>query len=93
MKVDTFIAEYEKMTGEKVNSEVRHFVEALFHIEEKFQAKGGDDGAKGLPAPSAQAFTHWANKVFDDDTGLAASVADLMRMAYMHGYREGGDCR
>lgn len=91
MKIDAFIEKYEKMTGETVSDEVRHFVEGLINIEERFQAKGREDGAKGLPVPGGDAFTHWANQVFDDDVELAADMADLMRVAYMHGYQESGD--
>ena len=90
MKVDTFIAEYEKLTGEKASSVVRHFAEGLLNIGEKFQAKGREDGAMGFPVPGADAFTHCACEIFDDDPEMAADMAELMRMAYMDGYREGG---
>ena len=90
MKVDTYIKEYEELTGEKVSEVARRFVECLLNIEAKFEEKGREDGAKRRPIPGADAFLHWANKVFDDDADSAASVADLMQAAYMHGYQEGG---
>ena len=90
MKVDTYIKEYEQMTGQKVSKTVRRFAEGLLNIGAKFEAKGREDSAKGLPAPGADAFTHWANKVFNDDSELVESVAGYMQMAYKHGYQEGG---
>lgn len=90
MKIDAFIEEYEKMAGKTASDVVRHFVEGLINIGESFQAKGREDGVKGLLAPGADAFVHWANKVFDDDPELAVNMAELMQMAYMDGYREGG---
>lgn len=90
MKVDTYIKEYEKMTGKKVSKVARRFMEHLLNIVEKFEEKGREDGVKGRPVPGADAFLHWANKVFDDDADSAASVADMMQAAYMHGYQEGG---
>ena len=90
MKVDTYIKEYEELTGEKVSEVARRFVKCLLSIEAKFEEKGREDGARGSPVPGADAFIHWASKVFDDDIETLENVAELMQAAYMHGYQEGG---
>lgn len=89
MKIDAYIKEYEKLTGERVSKVAHDFVECLLNIEAKFEAKGREDGARGLPIPGTEVFTHWADKVFDDNAETAATVADLMQQAYMHGYKKG----
>ena len=90
MNVDAYIKEYEQMTGRKASKVVRRFAKGLFSIGTRFEDRGREDGAKGLPVPGADAFTHWASKVFDNDPETAANMAELMQMAYMHGYKEGG---
>ena len=89
MNADTFIKEFEKMTGEKASEAVHRFVNDLFDIESRFETRGREDRAKGLPLPGVDAFIHWANKVFNDDPELAETIAELMQMAYEHGYKKG----
>lgn len=90
MNARIYIKDYEKAIGRKATKIERRFAEGLLNIGANFEAKGREDGAKGLPVPGAEVFTHWANKVFADDAELSESVAEYMQMAYMHGYKEGG---
>lgn len=90
MKMVNYIPEYEAMTGEKVSPVVARFAEQLVIIGQRFEAKGREDAAQGLPVPSDDAFQIWSQRLVRDDVELLETVADLLRLCYMDGYREGG---
>ena len=90
MKMVNYIPEYEAMTGEKVSPVVARFAERLDIIGQRFQAKGCEDAAQGLPVPSDDAFRVWSQRLVRDDFELLETVADLLRLYYMDGYKSGG---
>ena len=90
MKMVNYILEYEAMTGEKVSPVVARFAEQLDIVGKRFEDKGREDVAQGLPVPSDDAFQVWSQRLVRDDLELLETVADLLRLYYMDGYRNGG---
>ena len=90
MKMMDYIPEYEAQTGEKVSPLVARFAEQLDIVGRKFEAKGCEDAAKGLPVPPDDVFQAWGKKLFEDDATMAETVADLAQLYYMDGYENGG---
>lgn len=86
MNMLSFVPEYEKKTGEKLNRDVLRYVEKLNKIGQNFEKKGREDAADGLPVPYDDVFQTWGRKVFDDDPDMAESIGELMRLCYMEGY-------
>lgn len=90
MNIKEFIPEYEAMTGEKVSPTVARFAEQMDIVGQRFEAKGCEDAARGLPMPSDEVFQIWGKKLFEDDAAMAETMADLVRLYYMDGYKNGG---
>lgn len=86
MNIKEFIPEYEAMTGEKVSPAVARFAEQMDIVGQRFESKGCEDAAQGLPVPSDEAFQIWGKKLFEDDAAMAETMADLIRLYYMEGY-------
>ncbi len=91
MNMVKFIPEYEAMTGEKVSPVVAWFAEKVDIVGHRFEVKGCRDATQGLPVPSVDAFLEWSKKLTHDDAEMLETVADLLRLYYMDGYRKGGD--
>lgn len=90
MKLVDYIPEYEAQTGEKVSAVVARFAEQMDIVGQRFEAKGHDDASRGLPVPVDDVFREWSKKLFEDDSAMAGTMADIIRLYYMDGYREGG---
>ena len=90
MEIVKFIPKFEAKTAGKVDPQVVHFAEQLDIIGEKFENRGHEDAAQGLPVPPDDVFQAWSARIFDDDPELAENIAELMRIYYMDGYRNGG---
>lgn len=86
MNIKKFIPEYEATIGEKLTNEVIGIIERIDVIGQKFQAKGCQDAAQGLPVPSADAFQEWSKRLTHDDIEMLETVADLLQLYYMEGY-------
>ena len=86
MNMLSFVPEYEKMTGDKLSEEVLNFIKDLDTYGKRFEKKGIEDSARGLPVPTDEAFASFGHKVFDDDPEMADKMSYLMKSCYMEGY-------
>lgn len=86
MKMMDYIPEYEAQTGEKVSPLVARFAEQLDIVGRKFEAKGCEDAAKGLPVPSDDAFREWSKQLLQDKIEFLEELVGLLRLYYMDGY-------
>ena len=90
MKLVEYIPEYEAQTGEKVSAVVARFAEQMDIVGQRFEAKGRDDAARSLPVPSDEVFQAWGKKLFEGDAAMVEAMADIIRLYYMDGYKNGG---
>ena len=88
MNIKGFIPEYEATISEKLTVEVIGIIERIDVIGQKFQAKGCQDAAQGLPVPSKDAFREWSGKLVQDKIELLEKLAGLLRLYYMEGYEQ-----
>lgn len=89
MNIKQFIPEYEATIGEKLPVEVIGIIERIDVIGQKFQVKGCQDAAQGLPVPSEDAFREWSAQLIQDKIELLEELAGLLRLYYMEGYEAG----
>lgn len=89
MNMLSFIPSYEKRTGEKVSAEVVEFVGYLDDYGKRFEKKGIEDIAHGLPVLPDEVFEHFEKKVFGDDPEMAKLMSRFVRICYMDGYKGG----
>lgn len=89
MKMEEYIKEWEIDKGNPVNRAVLHFVEQLDLCGHRFENRGREDAANGLPEPTADRFLNWSKKYFADDLQLTEDVAAIMQKQYMKGYNAG----
>ena len=87
MKIKEYIPEYEDITGLKVSPVVERFAEQLDVVGQRFENRGYADASQGKPVPHEYVFQAWGKKMFENDCAMAETMADILKLYYMDGYK------
>ena len=89
MKLAEFIKEHDAQAGKVTDTAILNFAALMDQIRERFERRGREDAANGLPMPTAERFLAWSKKHIEEDREMVWAVADIMRCQYMKGYNAG----